>query len=358
MSSNNFLKRSLSVTDREAKNRSGIMPVKLADIMTYGRDPSLFDETYITERDKEASLRLRQSDIELGIERNNRAVVLSSLERRVVAAISWILSSDLDAEDIQAKITNPAAEVLRAFKVGDISKILFNDRKDKNKKKIINALWNLHRTVQVQPITENELILRQPLINIVGQVDDTSKGKQNDTDIFLLRLGTAFFWEITTKYINLTPDVFIEWRKKGRQSQLYAVLLLTLLRIYHNFINAADRAEAAARVTAEKQKLSDAETESIVADKRREALSFETNVSYLLNKVDTDYNDRRTKGRFWTDLNNAVEGLCNLGILDRQQPYDKVKGAKGQVKLIFHLSENYRTKPRLLEHKKRRRLKP
>lgn len=357
MSNNNFLKRSLSVTDREAKNRSGIMPVKLADIMTYGRDPSLFDETYITERDREATLRLRQSDIELGIERNNRAVVLSSLERRVVAAISWILSSDLDAEDIQAKINNPTAEVLRAFKVGDITKLLFNNRKKTNKDKVIAALWNLHRTVQVQPVVENELILRQPLINIVGQVDDTSKDKQNDTDIFLLRLGTAFFWEITTKYINLTPDVFIEWRKKGRQTQLYGVLLLTLLRVYHNFINAAERAEAAARVTAKKQKLSDAETESIVANKRREALSFETNVNYLLNKVDT-YNDHRTKPRFWTDLNNAVEGLCNLGLLDRQQPYDKVKGAKGQVKLIFHLSENYHTKPRLLGHKKQRRIKP
>lgn len=351
MSKENFLKQSLSLTTKEAESKGGIMPVKLAEVVTYGREPSLFDETYITERDKKAALQLRQSDLDLGIERNHRAIILSVAERRVVAAISYLLSQDLEADDIQEKIKDPRVSVERAFRVGDLAQLIYGKRKEIYKESIITALHNLHRTFQVQVIEEKNIILRAPLISIVGQVEDTSQGKQKDTDIFLLKLGTAFFYELNTKYLKLVPEVFVEWRKNGRQTQLYAVLLFTILRVHHNFITAAKKAEAATRVIAQREKLSDAERDSKIAEARREALSFSINIDTLLNKIETQYKDKK---RFKAHLESAVEGLKELGLVDS---YEMVPGKKGQKKLVFILSDNYINRPKLLEYKKPKRIK-
>ena len=79
--------------------------------------------------------------------------------------------------------------------------------------------------------------------------------------------------------------------------------------------------------------------------------SFSINIDTLLNKIETQYKDKK---RFKAHLESAVEGLKELGLVDS---YEMVPGKKGQKKLVFILSDTYTNRPKLLEYKKPKRIR-
>ena len=68
-------------------------------------------------------------------------------------------------------------------------------------------------------------------------------------------------------------------------------------------------------------------------------MTYELNVSTIKNKVTTDYESERSyRARFYKDLDNAIKGFKELGLIT-----DAIvqRGARGQEKVLFILSDTY-----------------
>ena len=68
-------------------------------------------------------------------------------------------------------------------------------------------------------------------------------------------------------------------------------------------------------------------------------MTLELNVEFIKRMTRTDYDSERIyKRKFYQDLDNAVEGYKELGLIE---DYKILTGAKGQEKVVFVYSESY-----------------
>lgn len=329
----------------------------LSKLIAYERTPSLFDEQEIADRDNElrALQKLKEADIALCVERKNKPVVLTSIQNRIIHALSFAISQEIEtSEDVKKKIENPQSggnPVRRVLNVTALTKLLFSSTRTRYKHQIINEIYRLSKIRQVQPLNINGRAKRltAPLIMLGNTIEDVSPEEQNsldfETDFLEIFFGSAFFYEITNRFAVITPKLFEVWGKKGRGTELFSVLLSSIFSVYWSHRQAAIKAEE--RVRRENKKLPKTELKDMIAEARRNAMTYELNVSSIKNRVRTDYDSQRSyKQRFKKDLEAAIEGFKELGLIVKGYP---TKGAKGQEKVVFILSEEYNFSEKQIE---------
>ena len=112
----------------------------LSKAISYDRDPELFDQDYIKERDAEIKrLQENREDVShLTFDRRDKPVYLTSYQSRIVHALSYAISREIDMnatakEDIQHSLRNriPLGEAVN-------SRFLFNSMTMTPAKEIIN----------------------------------------------------------------------------------------------------------------------------------------------------------------------------------------------------------------------------
>ena len=92
----------------------------------------------------------------------------------------------------------------------------------------------------------------------------------------------------------------------------------------------------------------------MIADAKREGLSYTVNVDNILQVTTTRYDSsREMKILFWKQLDKAVASFQRLGLLSTPG-YHVDKGKKGQKKITFHLAEDYEDGGRILIKQKRK----
>lgn len=346
-----LLKKSLRQQGRRKKGKveghvGRITNIIASSIGAPAFETSAFASKEQAERDKKILLTLQEKDGERFLDRQNKFVMISPYEMRVVAALSYIISDQIDADDVRDIINNPdkIKYVRRTVQLGDIAKVIHNKREWKDKLKIFTALRELDNLYQAFQFP-NKIKLR-PFFRI-QDIDVDLNGTGHDTVV--LDLGLVFFLNLDRSFTYLTPQVFIAWGKKtgGRQTELYGRLQFHLLPIVTNrkeiYYAAAKRLRNEVRyckLKGDERKQFQRQKEEEIEQAKTEAMFYEINVENIKRKISTDYDDRRTKGKFKTHFEAAVEGYKEAGfILDGKL----VKGKRGQLKAVFKLNLDYGT---------------
>lgn len=319
----------------------------LSKMIASDRTPSLFDEKEITERDNELKdLReLKEIDIALCVERGNKPIALTSIQSRIVHALSYAISQEIDtSEDVKDKIQNAmrkGSPIQRSVNITALSSLIFGSSRQRYKEIIIKEIFRLSKIRQVQIIGtgDNKVKLTAPLILVGRTMEDLSPEKRNNLDYIEVLFGSAFFYELTNRFTIITPKLFEVWGKKGRGTELFSVLLSSIFSVYWHYRQAAIKAEERVRRENKKLKLTKDELNNIIAEARRNAMTYELNVSSIKKRVRTDYDSQRSyKKRFYKDLEAAIEGFKELDLITEAVIQ---KGAKDQEKVLFILSESY-----------------
>lgn len=340
-----FLRYSQGAIPLEDSSR-GKIPTQLSRQIAYERTPSLFDEAEIAERDKalaKAVHEINLTDAQLCIDRKGKPIYLTNMETRVVLALAYLISQD-NGEDVKEKVADPYSKkkVSRAVDISYLSRILFGRVKADYKEQILRVLDRISKIRQYQIIERaGKQVARfsSPLINLGDILEDLTPEKSLDIDFVEITFGRSFFIDLDTRFAYVTPKLFEVWRKGGRQTELFSVLLNNLLSVYWQHKLAAMKAEERIRSDKSKKKLPKDELEEIVASGRRNAMSYELNVANIKNRVTRDYDSNRAnRAYFYRDLNKAIEGFKELGLIVEAHTQ---KGARGQEKVTFVFSEDY-----------------
>lgn len=325
----------------------------LSGALAYKRDSSLFDEEEIQNRDKELQelLALKETDSCLSIDRKDKPVALSTIQTRVLFALSSAI--DIEDESVQRKIASPfkgGETITRSLDISALSSLIFGSNKFDYRKKVIEELYNLSSIRQVQIIgkDKNRIKFTAPFIHIGETIEDLNPDRVKGIDFVNVIYGGAFFYELDKRFSIITSRVFEVWRKKPYQTEIFKILLSSILSVYWHFKKAADEAEARIKKELNKtKKVSIDEYAERIRQARKEALSYELNVSNIKGRVTRDYDSKKQyRNAFWKDLEKAVEGLKEIDLLTGYSVL-KRRGAKGQDKVIFYISEtyNYSEKP-------------
>ena len=337
-----FLRYSQGAIPLEDSSR-GKIPTQLSRQIAYERTPSLFDEAEIAERDKalaKAVHEINLTDSQLCIDRKGKPTYLTNMQTRIVLALAYLISQD-NGEDVKEKVADPFSKK-KVLDISYLSRILFGRVKTDYKEQILREIYNVSRIRQYQIIERaGEQVARYstPLLTIGDVLEDLSPEKSLDIDFVEITFGRSFFIDLDTRFAYVTPKLFEVWRKGGRQTELFSVLLNNLLSVYWQHKLAAMKAEERIRSDKSKKKLPKDELEEIVASGRRNAMSYELNVANIKNRVTRDYDSNRAnRAYFYRDLNKAIEGFKELGLIVEAHTQ---KGARGQEKVTFVFSEDY-----------------
>lgn len=358
-----YFEKSLRAGEKKEKQPEqsgrGRMGTAFAKMITQPRQPSLFDDEAVRAIDAEDHrdlLELRKFDTALGVIRGGRPVVLNEIQERILLALCSLFTQDMDAPDIKAKIADiDGKPVRRTLNIGDISKMVYDGRRERERKSIATELQNMSTQYQAQ-VYERDGKLRViygPLINCVFDVP-VIDGEDPDDDLVEVTFTKVFFHELDKNFFYITPAIFAELRLKENRFDLYRVLLKTLLRQSRfGRLRAAEKARAAEN-EAIQRKVSDDERASMIADAKREGLSYTVNVDNILQVTTTRYDSsREMKILFWKQLDKAVASFQRLGLLSTPG-YSVEKGKRGQKKITFHLAEDYEDGGRILIKQKRK----
>ena len=326
---------------------TGRLSNALSKAIAYERTPSLFDEDYIKERDEELKnlLELKKGDKALCIDRRNKPVFLTSYQNRIVHALSYAISREIEkSEDVKMKIQSPTnydITIRRNVNITALTSLIFNSTRKRYKETIIREIYNLAhiRQVQILGSGDNQVKLTSPLIMVGATLEDLSPEKRNNLDVMEIFFGTAFFFFFSTRYATITPKLFEVWRKSGRGTELFSILLDSILSVYWHYRQAANKAEEKKKLYYKSNKIARGELNEAIAEARREAMTYELNISTIKQRVTTNYDSNpNMKRKFKQDLQNAIDGFKELDLIT-----DGIiqAGAKGQEKVTFILSETY-----------------
>ena len=326
---------------------TGRLSNALSKAIAYERTPSLFDEDYIKERDEELKnlLELKKGDTALCIDRRNKPVYLTSYQSRIVHALSYAISREIErSEDVKMKIQTPTnynITIRRNVNITALTSLIFNSTRKRYKETIIREIYNLAhiRQVQILGSGDNQVKLTSPLILVGATVEDLGPEKRNNLDVMEIFFGTAFFYDLSTRYATITPKLFEVWGKSGRGTELFSVLLDSIFSVYWHYRQAANKAEEQVKLYYKTNKIAKGELKEAIAEARREAMTYELNISTIKQRVTTNYDcNPNMKRKFKQDLQNAINGFKELDLIT-----DGIiqVGAKGQEKVTFILSETY-----------------
>lgn len=310
------------------------------------REPELFDTPEITQRDTEVK-KLNDilcSDKEIGLDRKGKPVFLTSYQNRIIHALSYAISQDVEEEDVRGKIRDPFKSgnpITRNLNITEITKLIFGSTRKRYKTIVIRNLIELSHIRQYQIIEsgDRKVRLSAPLLQIGKMVEDLSPEKRDNLDAMEVTFGTAFFVDLDKRFAVITPKLFEVWSKGGRGTELFSVLLDTILSVYWQYKQAANKAEDRVKTDKQYKGLSKAERDKEITKAKRYAMTFELNIASIKSRVTTDYEStRQMKKKFWKDLKNSIDGFKELDLIEEAKIS---KGANGQDKVSFILSESY-----------------
>lgn len=328
-------------------NGTGRISNALSKAIAYERRPELFDEDYIKERDEQLRLQelKKEGDRYLCIDRRDKPVFLTSYQNRIVHALSYYISQEAEkSDDVKKKIQDPTNYNITISRTVDITKLtslIFSSTRKRYKETIIREIKNLAHIIQIQIFGsgDNKVRLKKPLIMIGATLEDLSPEKKNNLDFIEIFFGTAFFYELSTRYATITPKLFEVWGKSGRGTELFSILLDSIFSVYWHYRQAANKAEEQVKLYYKTNKIAKEELKEAIAEARREAMTYELNISTIKQRVTTNYDSHpNMKRKFKIDLQNAISGFKELDLIT-----DGIiqVGAKGQEKVTFILSETY-----------------
>lgn len=348
-------------TPSEVHATGGRITHALSGAISFDRTPSLFDSLEIQERDA-----LIKSDEEYSIQRA-KPVELTSEEFSTTLALSFGISQEIGQKEIRDAITRirektGGANISRYVPIADMAKFIYGRADSTQKAYVIRDLFSLSRKTQLLMIGENKKKLR-PVISPLIKIDpegiifkeiDGTKITARDFANFLrtatpeqiaesvegfnVGFGVAFLFNLDTRWGYIPERVFPILRKN--KTELFRILYATMVKEYIRHRNAADAEEARVKKEINKTKrVSREQYAELIREAREGAMTFERDFSTIKIKLKRDYDStKQYRQLFKKDLQQAAKDLQAIGLI---VSFEIVKGAKGQEKARFILSETY-----------------
>lgn len=172
--------------------------------------------------------------------------------------------------------------------------------------------------------------------DIVNAIYDKVVEKELPKETIEVTFCRVFLSQLDSRFAYITPEVFLEWGRNGNGTELYSVLLSSVLSNHYLHILTAYNVEKKLR----KDKEADPEElEARIHEERLKALSYELNLDNIKKRVTTDYSSKRAyKANFIKNLETCIESFIRLGIISEGRI---VKGSRGQDKVIFVMNPAY-----------------
>ena len=332
-------------------HESGRTSIALAKNIASPKLASLFDGGEIIERDNKIQEELKQTKLI----RKGKPVDLTPNQTRLTYILSSMLSSSTDEQgntpkDIQdfvewtEKVDKFGIEAFRQqpnaisrnLPLKVLAKVMYGRSTKEKIEAIRDEIEAIASTEQLQTLGKQKLEIKASVIQLDFSIKDLTT-EDRGADFIRINFGTIFLWDINRRFAGLSPKLFEIWGKKGNQTELFSVLVSTLLSIIYFHQRAAIEARKRARA----DNLSDEEKEEAI----RKALTYNERLTYIKSRITTDYDStRQYRAKFKTDLKKAIESYKEIGLITDGYI---TKGAKGEEKAVFIINENYNKSPEL-----------
>lgn len=297
------------------------------------------------------------------IDRRGKPVVLTNPQTKIVYALSHYLSQFQGDGDIVSYIDeiekNPRKAksglkpVVRTINLKSFYKdYLSMDGKVRGVQlaRLQNELKTLSEINQVflfgdmvgKDGEKRKLRLTTPLITTLETLDVVDEDGKPDIDSFdiqvNIRFSPIFLYKMKREYLPFSKRIFLLWGKRGSgtETELFSVLFSDLASKYPRYVQTAKTKVHAVRRNDFPKEEYLKEVERV----RRESLTYDQNISTLLERVRTDYSStRQYRSIFKTDLERSLSVLRDdIGLI---QDWKLRKNAKGGESLRIVFKEDY-----------------
>ncbi len=319
--------------------------VQLAKVLTYKREPDLFDTDLIKERDRLIQIeQLKTKDKERKLERKGKPVVTTPLQNRFLYNCQFFLGLQLEKEDMQAVINNPigAKPVFRWIDLREFSKTMFGRYKNKyveDLRKLIKDLNEIDQ-LQIMDITldgkKKKIEVIEPLLYRGRQVREKST-KEDSLNFIQVGFGRAFFVEMN-EHFGIQGTKTLEQLRKGKKGELFYSLYGSIQAVFWQFYSAMNKTKGELETEnsklPEEERLSPEELEKKVREAMEEVSIYQLSFTSIKEGVTTDYDStKQNKYRFKADLNKAIKELIETKIITNKSRI--ARGKKEEKALLF-----------------------
>lgn len=293
------------------------------------------------------------------INRKGKPVFLTPRQIRIVSAVSHYFSQflgDKDVSDYIDKISNNPREgkninpIMRSLNIRyflEKYKLTSDGRvRSRDIVSFKDELKSISDIEQVIVLTHQgeTMHLKAPLFKTLSELEiSTSKGKnKTETDITInIVPSIVFFLRLKNQYFPLRLKAFENWGKKGNgtDTELYSVLFLDLASkwpIYTTKAKIITHRETRRQDFATKEEYLKEEKKT-----KRKYLTYDQNLSTLLEKVSTDYSStRQYRYNLKKDLEKCIAFLIDeVGVITEGGIRKNAKGGEA-LRVVFNLDYN------------------
>lgn len=312
------LKSFVQRPDGGSLDTSGYIPTALPyNLGAVSQQLNLFDGLDEIEKDK-----IESSDKYYLVDRRNRRIAISSIEKKVIYALGVFVADILKDDKLKSLVTDDKVDsALTSYQysidIKKFAKLIYHRSKTEQQEKLLSILDGLagkYQAVQLEYNNGKKVTISTPLIKIEEKVivEDMNASIDDRLEKGLVKVsfGRLFFWNIHKRYAFFPTRLFEIWNKKGNgtETNLFDVLLDTLLYHRWHHISAYKTAESALKdeLKAKGQKLPLEEYKKELYKRREIALTYRESLSSILDRVETKYVKSKKMPRFEKDLEKVI----------------------------------------------------
>ena len=333
----------------------------LKNVAAY-KEPTLFDDEEIVERDKAILKSVQESCLTKG----RKPVALTTKQAQLTIILSDVLDGD-NGEDIQKLVKwtksvedfglkaagkQPTDSIKRFLQLKPIAQKLFGRSKAEQINKTVKELTKLALTKQTMTLGTHKITVRAPLLKLGYEITDDAPELGRNLDVIEVEFCTMFFWNKDRRYWKRPENLYEEWNKKKSilNAEIGYTMLFAVGARQSDYWIAADHARRAIAKEAENMNWTPEQLKQAEAERVRNALTYEEHISTIKSRLKTDYNSKRQyKSKFKADMEKVFEQLKKLGMItDGYLTKAKTRKQGANIKAVFIISEQLRENPNSL----------
>lgn len=277
------------------------------------------------------------------IERRSKPVIATPQQTKLIFALNALIDRDRDKEDVALRLEHPLVTepaVVRMVNLTSISRMINNGSARRREVERIrddlqelSMVQNMYYT-KADDGTEVEYIAT--LFSMGDKIIVKNKKKGVNEAFAQITFGAMFFYEYKNHYSpeNLAKIFQIWGRAEGTGTELFAIILSSVINVRPLYNKIAQQAAARIRKEGEKKGKSEEEINDEIAEAKRQAFDFQISFDKLKSRVRTRYDTKQYRVKFHKDLKKAIDALKQMELITKGSVNKKEK------KLCLQIAEN------------------
>ena len=320
---------------------AGLISSAMAQQIAMSRkDVSLFGNELLDAIKKAQKEDLSLASIKVGerrdtIDRNGKPFALTNFRVRLIAHLSHFITRQMKAEDISIYIDamkkgkSPNLQIVRPIVIKEFAKDVYHGRaRRENIAHLVRELYELCTTKQVQSYEigadGKKKVYSASLLRLVGIGGTSTKAIPSQTeeelaeiDFVEVAFSKLFFYDLNNRYAHL-PKQLLDLRGEkgnGTETELFAVLLMSLLSLYWKAYSSAGARGSKAKKDAAVEGKKGEDKKDAISTARKRALSRSVSVGDINDMLTNPYKPNK-RSRLFVDIKRAFEIFKLIDLVD------------------------------------------